>query len=187
MNCGIYRIEFPNGAFYYGSSLDTGKRAARHKSDAHAGKHNNPRFQLTFDKYGDFTWEHLVSCDPLTRYLWEQSYLDEFVGHADCINAHLQARGGGANKGRKFPNRKKAGAMPPEQRAKIAEALRGQPKSPEAVAKATAAKVGRPRSDETKAKLIAANKGKVQSDETKAKRVASVRAFHARKKAGGAD
>ena len=185
MTCGIYRLEFPNGKFYYGSAIDVDRRLAQHKKDLRAGKHCNPQMQFTFNKYGSFEFEQIVTCAPHTRLLWEQSYLDEFVGNCECLNVNTKASGGGANKGRRFPNRKKAGPMSPEHKAKIAAAMKGKPKTAAAAAKTAAAKVGKPRDAETKAKLSAALTGKVQSDETKAKRAASLAAARAAKKAAG--
>jgi group I intron endonuclease len=141
-DCGIYRLDFPNGYFYIGSAISLAGRAKRHRGMLESGNHYNKWMQNVYNKHGDFTISVLHRISKLTRYQWEQSYLDEFVGTPGCMNHCTRARGGpGYPRGRK---------MSDETKAKISAAKVGKPGWSKGI----------PKSDETKAKLSASLQGR---------------------------
>jgi len=168
-DCGIYRLDFPNGDFYIGSSKRLVSRIRQHRSDLKGGSHSNSRMQRVFNKHGAFTETVLHRIAEWTRLQWEQSYLDEFFGNECCLNLSPQATGG-------------SGKPSEETRAKMSATRRGKKKTPmsdDAKANIGAASKGRRHSEETKAKMSAANKGVPKSEEHKAKIRESLAARHA--------
>ena len=171
---GVYRIDFGNGYFYIGSSVDTAIRKGKHRNDLKHGKHRNRIVQHCWNKYGVFEFTVLEECVKDDLIVREQFYLDQHCDNPKNVNlsptagsclgykhsAESRAKMSAANKGRKHSA---------ESRAKMSAANKGVPKSAEHRAKISAAKKGVPVSAEHCAKISAANKGVPMSAEHYAK------------------
>lgn len=104
-NSGVYRITcVANNHFYYGSSVDIGKRFANHLTKLRAGNHRNKRLQRIFLKYGEasLNFEVVAYCDKGFVLDVEQGYLDEHVSNENCVNFCKSAKAPMA--GLKFSN-----------------------------------------------------------------------------------
>lgn len=128
--CGIYRLDFPNGYFYFGSSKQLSQRFREHQWDLARKSHCNKKMQRVFNKYGEYAVTVLHQTTEWTRLQWEQSYLDEWFGKKLCLNLSPLASGGGNRKGTKQSD---------ATREKIGAATKGVPKSVEHRAKISAA------------------------------------------------
>lgn len=78
LNCGIYKIEFPDGRFYIGSSCNVPSRLKSHLNKSIAKRHENYRFQEAFNLHGGFASKILLICAKQDLLLYEQVYLDNF-------------------------------------------------------------------------------------------------------------
>lgn len=80
-DCGVYLIRnMVNGKCYIGSAVKFTKRWRDHCRQLAVGKHNNPKLQAAWDKYGSdaFEFEVIVYC-PKEQLLWqEQLAIDAF-------------------------------------------------------------------------------------------------------------
>lgn len=162
---GIYRIDFPNGKFYYGQSQSLRTRKNSHMSNLRSGKHGNPIMQACWNKYGEATFTKVMSV-PVDRLdEVEQSYLNVFVGMENCANIAVDAA---------VPAR--GLTRSPETREKIRKAKTGTRMSEEAREKMSKAKTGTRRSEETREKIRKARTGTRRSEETCSKMRASQRA-----------
>lgn len=84
---GIYRLQFPTGHYYIGSSRDHVTRCRHHQNSMLRGKHDSQRIQNVYDKYGQLpVFGLIIACDMSELENNEQSYLDEHVGKILCLN-----------------------------------------------------------------------------------------------------
>lgn len=88
---GIYRIDFPNGKFYYGQSQSLRARKAQHMCNLRLGRHGNPIMQACWNKYGEATFTKVLSVPVDRLNEVEQSYLNVFVGMENCANIQADA------------------------------------------------------------------------------------------------
>ncbi len=84
--CGIYKITFPNGHYYYGQSINMKTRKSRHLFELKKGVHSNKRLQNCYNKYKDFTFEIVKECLKEELNLIETKYLFENVDNELCCN-----------------------------------------------------------------------------------------------------
>ncbi len=182
MHCGVYKLTFPNGSFYYGSAIELDVRVAHHRNALDRKAHKNVYMQNVYNKHGAFTAEVVMTCALWTRRMWEQSYIDEFIGSAGCLNMADKA-GGGSRKGRQMSDEArakmsaaaKARSASPEARKILSDRAKQQFADPEVRAKTSM-------SAKTSAAAIAHRSAIAADPEVKAKRSASLKAAHARRK-----
>jgi hypothetical protein len=77
--CGIYKITFPNGHYYYGQSINMKTRKSRHLFELKKGVHSNKRLQNCYNKYKDFTFDIIQECSKEELNSIETKYLFEHV------------------------------------------------------------------------------------------------------------
>jgi group I intron endonuclease len=161
----IYRItNMANGKFYIGSADSFARREWQHKYYLRRNEHKNPHLQAAWNKYGEemFVFE-IVETIPEgeDQLVWEDKWLRECVGKADCYNVNTLATAprlgltlSEESKQKLSANRtgKAAGenhyrygqTVSDEVRQKIGNTQRGKPKKP-----------GRKVSEEGRAKILA--------------------------------
>jgi group I intron endonuclease len=155
MASGIYCVEnTTTGDFYFGSAVLVARRWRQHRHNLRRGKHENPRLQRAWDKYGEaaFVWEHVLDVDGPEMLAIEQRLVDRLIDRPDCYNICRQVSAG--RTGIKHT---------PEAREKMARALRGRKHSPETRAKMSASQRGRTRSAESNAKSLATLRSRPES------------------------
>lgn len=169
MKSGIYRLQFPSGHYYIGSSKDYVARCRRHQNSMRRGEHDSPRVQHVFNKFGEMPiYGLLIECRVDALVENEQRLLDEHVGHPMCLNlsrcAEAPARGVKhppcTEEKKQMLRRKMLGRkFSDEHRRLISAAKRGtyHPGShtPEANAKRAAANRGKSVSESAKVKIAA--------------------------------
>lgn len=161
----IYRItNMANGKFYIGSADSFARREWQHKYYLRRNEHKNPHLQAAWSKYGEemFVFE-IVETVPEgeDQLVWEDKWLRECVGKADCYNVNTLATAprlgltlSEESKAQLSANRKGKHAgeahyrygqtVSDEVRQKIGNTQRGKPKKP-----------GRKVSEEGRAKILA--------------------------------
>lgn len=84
---GIYRLQFPSGHYYIGSSIDYVNRCRSHQNTLKRKCHDSPRVQNVYDKYGHSPIYGLIHGCPKDKLEQEeQRFLDEHVGKPRCLN-----------------------------------------------------------------------------------------------------
>jgi hypothetical protein len=89
--CGIYKITFPNGHYYYGQSINMRTRYSRHLFELKKGVHSNSRLQNCYNKYGQFYFEIIQECQKEELNSIETKYLFEHVNQDLCCNLCKEA------------------------------------------------------------------------------------------------
>jgi len=148
---GIYKIlNTETDHFYVGSAVDLQRRKNRHFSELRNQKHNNPRLQAAWNKYGEacfvFTVLELVA-DRSELYVAEDRWLRGHANTSYCYNLGMAAIS---------PMLGMCGPLSPTY---------GYKHTPETKAKISAAGKGREVSQETRAKRSVKLKGRVISQE----------------------
>ena len=95
--CALYVLRCStNGAEYFGSAMNTGRRWRQHRYDLRHGKHSNIRLLRTWQKYGEesFTFHVLAFVEPSQRLFLEERLLLASVGHSHCLNISMSPMGG---------------------------------------------------------------------------------------------
>jgi group I intron endonuclease len=150
---GIYKIlNLATDHFYVGSAVDLQRRKTRHFSELRNKKHNNPRLQAAWNKYGEANFvfsvlEYVV--DRANLYSAEDRWLRGHANTSYCYNMGMAAIA---------PMLGMCGPLSPTY---------GYKHTPEAKAKIAAAGKGRVVSEETRAKRSASTKGRAVSEEQK--------------------
>lgn len=84
---GIYRIQFPTGHYYIGSSIDYVSRCKSHVNAIKRGEHDSQRVQNTYNKYKSLPiYGLVVACSKDELLKEEQDLLDAHVGNKLCLN-----------------------------------------------------------------------------------------------------
>lgn len=162
---GIYRLQFPTGHYYIGSSQDYNTRCRYHQNSMARGKHDSPRVQNVYNKYQTLPiFGLVVSCGLSELELQEQELLDVHVGNPMCLNISRCAEA--ARRGVK-------GAQHSEEHKQyMREKMRGRVFSEEHRKRISAAKKGKSIGDsqtpEANAKRSAAMKGRSVPHEKRA-------------------
>jgi group I intron endonuclease len=190
MTAGIYRIvarrEGKPELFYIGQAIDLDRRERDHFRHLRSGRHDNPRLQAVFDKYGEaiFVFERILICSGDTLANYEQNILDFYV---DTVGRHLlnicqkcvtssagvrrsadtRARMSAAKKGK--PGR----LWSIESRLKVSSTKKGIPPSAATIKAGIEARTGSSASTITRARMSASHLGRVDSAETRAKKSAA--------------
>lgn len=76
MTTGIYKLEFSDGSFYIGKSLDVRGRLRDHLRDLKHGKHFNYRVQDAYDRLGTPSFSIVSECTPDTLNEVERANID---------------------------------------------------------------------------------------------------------------
>lgn len=162
LNIGVYRwINTTNGMSYIGSSKNLRKRKAEHIRKLVANRHENPKFQNAWNKYGEtsFKFELLALCNESDLLWHEQLALNAFdavkQGYNIAIKAGAPMRGRKTSVATKLKISKafKGRVLSSEHRRKISEAGRGKKNSPESRLKMSRARRGRPMTSTQKTSL----------------------------------
>lgn len=74
--CGIYKIQYPDGSFYIGSSSNVRKRIFLHMRPLFAGLHKSLRLQRNWSKFRKVTISTVLVCRESDLLLYEQIMLD---------------------------------------------------------------------------------------------------------------
>jgi group I intron endonuclease len=163
MKSGIYQIvHVATGKRYVGQAKDIAKRWVTHRRSLSRGAHTSRHLQRAWDKYGAdaFAFEVVELCEIADLDAREQFHMDQ---RAD-FNVLLFARS-------------PIGVVrSDETRRKIADALRGKPKSPEHRAALSRANLGKMQPMEVRRKKSATQKGRPHSPEHRAKLTAKNKA-----------
>ena len=83
--CGIYRIEI-GPYFYVGSSVAIEKRRSVHRGTLERRRHHNVKMQAVFDKYQDFNFEIVATCEKQELRAIEQQHIDAVIHDQRCMN-----------------------------------------------------------------------------------------------------
>lgn len=87
---GIYKIlNITNGKYYVGSSVNINGRWLKHKALLRHNKHENPKLQNAWNKYGEesFSFEIIEECEKEKLLNREQFYIDDISNfNEDCYN-----------------------------------------------------------------------------------------------------
>jgi len=149
---GVYRIDFDNGWYYFGSSQDLPKRERQHRWHLRRGVHCNKMMQNAYNKYGSFVFTVLDHCQVEDLTVREQALIDANFADTNCVNIVLVV--GSPTAGRKATD---------ETLAKMRVAATGYKHSDEARAKMSFARRGKVASDETRSKMSRSSLGKKKS------------------------
>lgn len=86
---GIYKIlNTVNNKVYIGSSVNIQNRWNKHKALLRHNKHENPKLQNSWNKYGEEVFEFIIieECDENVLLEKEQNYLDKLDFENICLN-----------------------------------------------------------------------------------------------------
>lgn len=81
-----------SGKFYIGSTGNLYERHHVHMSHLYSGIHKNLQLQELFDSDDYCLMEHLLTADREIAYQLEQTELDRWIGHPDCLNVLNDAK-----------------------------------------------------------------------------------------------
>jgi group I intron endonuclease len=91
-HCGIYRIDFGNGWYYFGSSKNLLRRKSSHLFQLRKGVHKNKKMQAVYDQTKIYEFTILELCDIAILLDLEQRYLDSCRGDSLNLNICLSAK-----------------------------------------------------------------------------------------------
>lgn len=131
---GIYCIEDARGILYYGSATNLKKRISNHKTFLKQGKHQNPKLQRAWDKYGEdfFSFYVVEVVTDKSRLLErEQWWIDQLVASEDDYYNILLVAGSQIGK-----------PCSEETKRKISEANKGKVRTKEALENLSKARKG---------------------------------------------
>ena len=140
MKSGIYKITI-GPKYYFGQSLDVSMRKNQHTSKLFRDMHYNVYMQNAYNKYQEFKFEVVLYCDADNLDMYEQIFLDKYVGEKDCMNILANAY---SSKGYKHTD---------ETRAKMSKIQTGRKHTEETKAKMRKIATGRPVSEEARRKI----------------------------------
>lgn len=87
--CGVYALHcVANGTFYIGSSVNVVQRVRRHLALLKRARHENPKLQNCFNKYGEeaFAAELLEETRAEEVYRVEQQWINKYWGRVSLLN-----------------------------------------------------------------------------------------------------
>lgn len=179
MTTGVYKMIFPSGEYYLGSTADFPRRKAEHLARLVRGAHTNRRVQNAYNAHGTLFWD-FMTCGSLEEArereanlihsAWGSPYLCNLNDPMD-LGAHLR----GTTRPQEICERISIALknsplvggrpMPEEQRQKIADAAKKRTHSDETRSKISASLKGHPSlagrtiTEETKRKMSEAQVG----------------------------
>lgn len=162
-NSGVYAIvNLANGKVYVGSSINLRGRESQHFRGLYSGNHPIPYLQRSWDKYGAsrFCFVVLESCAPHECVVKEQDWLDRLQPYK-FVNGYNRCPTAGSTLGfkhseetkRKMSDRMTGVPMAEGVRKKIAESLRGKPKTAQWRANLWKNRVGWQHSEDSRTKI----------------------------------
>ena len=159
MNYSTYRLSFPDGTFYVGSTKNTYRRFTNHKNECKHRTHYNHKVLDAWDTFGEPALQVLNVYETREEaFEAEQEILNEFFGTEECLNLSSNAKN-----------------------VLFTEESRMKSHSVEARKKRSASHKGKVVSAESRAKMSASQKGKkspmlglVHKEETKNKIASSM-------------
>lgn len=83
----VYRLDFPDGRFYFGSTNDLPRRVSVHKTLMRKGTHRNPLIRR--EGYGPDSFVVQVVADVDSKQQarnGEARFIDDHIGHPLCLN-----------------------------------------------------------------------------------------------------
>lgn len=179
MICGVYKIEFPDGRFYIGSSINIERRVRGHHSDLRRRIHKNYRMQRAFNKHETMVGKELLVCLENDLIFYEQICMNNLKPTLNLaviagreaagriVSAETRAKQSKARKGR--VGTRLGSKASPETLEKLRQShLRYKP-SAETREKLRIAGIGRRHTAEAKLKMSIIAKGKRHTEETKEK------------------
>jgi group I intron endonuclease len=198
MSFGIYQIlNTGNGKRYVGSTGDVFlSRWKNHRCALRKGRHDNPKLQSAFNKYGENAFEFSILEEVTIRdevLVVEQRYLDTYVRWGFDYNLNSIAAKPPSTTGRKHSEEAKAKISAANTGHKHSEETKekmgvanigtkhrlGKKHSEEAKSKMSSTRIGRKPSEETKSKMSATRMGHKQPEEVKEKlRIANIGKKH---------
>lgn len=84
--CGVYRLDFSNGVYYIGQSVNIKRRYTQHIKELKKGTHSNPRMQNCFSKYGVPNCSILLECNKEDLSKNETSIIINNIDNPLCCN-----------------------------------------------------------------------------------------------------
>lgn len=186
MRAGIYRLiaRCPNRSirFYVGQARDVEGRGRSHFRALRRNKHNNPKLQHAFNKYGEhcFSFEVVLICKAEKNILtfYEQLVLDSYPAklvfniHRKCVISPLglkrtleqKAVLSAAKKGKPGHKQTEETCL----QIGATKKKKGQKPSAEAIAKSIALRIGKPLPESQRKAISIGNTGKIMSTESRA-------------------
>ena len=126
MDFVTYRLSFPNGTFYFGSTNNPRKRFNSHKTKCKSGKPDNHKLQTAWKTFGNPDLQVLnYYASKEEAVAAEQELITEYFGTEECLNISRNAVTFYGT-----PEAKQK-ANSPEAKAKLSASLKGKPKSAE--------------------------------------------------------
>lgn len=127
---GIYLLEFPDGRFYIGASIDVRRRILAHISVLRRGRCRNPRLQRGWNRHQTISAKQILVCRKEDILLFEQICLDglkpglNLSPLADCSSPTKETRAKISKSSRGNKNRLGA-KMTEGERIRLSEYMRG--------------------------------------------------------------
>jgi group I intron endonuclease len=182
---GIYRLTFPSGSCYVGSSINMRRRVMQHLSYLRRGAHPNPSLQAAYNKYSPrIETEAIEYCESSSLQGRERHWIDVLVPPlnqtkevfccmrdpviAQKVSNSLKGRRQSEEHRSKLSAARKGSTISVAHRAKISQALSGKEKSLHTRSLLSSALKGRALSLEWRKKISDAKSGVPLSDESKA-------------------
>jgi group I intron endonuclease len=166
---GVYKLDFPSGHFYIGSSGNVEKRYREHINSLKTNTHDSDKVQSIFNEFGDIPkCVLLTECEKEKIRFNEQKFLDENFDKEGCLNKARDATSPG--KGNKWTEERKAymsdlmkeRIFTDEHRSRISASKKGVPGQPlteERKTKIGLSLIGKKHTEESKEKISLALKG----------------------------
>jgi len=166
MDYSTYRLSFPDGTYYIGSTSNTNNRFLNHKNKCERKRHYNYKVQNAWDNIGEPALQVLNFYSTKEEALEaEQELLNEFYGMEECLNLSSNSISFWTTKEHKAKLRTYG----------IGNTYNlGKIRSPETRAKMSASLKGKKHSAEHRTKLSLILKGRVHKEETKNKIASSM-------------
>ena len=84
--CGVYKLTFSNGHYYYGQSIDIGRRYTQHMRELRKDIHSNSRITNCYKKYGNPVIEVVEVCNKSELSMVETKYITLHLSDPMCCN-----------------------------------------------------------------------------------------------------
>jgi len=93
MDYSTYRLSFPDGTFYVGSTWNPNRRFTNHKHYCNNGTHYNHKLQTAWKTFGNPALQILnYYATREEAFEAEQEILNEFFGTEECLNLSSNAK-----------------------------------------------------------------------------------------------
>ncbi len=82
----IYKVSIGKYSYFGKTTLKGNRRATQHLVKLKNKTHCNRKMQSVFDKYQDFKYDVMLTCEDSELAYYEQTLLDAYVGQKACLN-----------------------------------------------------------------------------------------------------